>query len=309
MNKTDEELLVLFLEHVKREGLVVNYVQITREGKLSAEYCRIGKTRLQTWSLAKGVVSCAAGIAVDEGLVALDEKIADIFPEYLPKEPSELLRRITIDNLLTMSCGLEKPLFFGDDPEKYRAKDWIRTFFSAPFAYEPGTHWQYSNFNTYMVSCAIERRAGCNLLEYLRNRLFEPIGIGNPEWTLCPMGHVYAANGLYLTIDELSAFGRLILNQGTFDGRDIVPSAYMKKATSRLIDNSCLRTEDNKAYSGYGYGYQFLMNPNDGFRSEGKFGQFCIAVPRSGTVVAVMSLDDKAYRIGTLLFEDIIGSL
>ena len=177
-------------------------------------------------------MSCAAGIALDEGLIRLDEKIVDIFPEYAPENPEGYLGDVTLENMLTMTTGLESSLFFCDWPERYTTPDWIRYFFeNAKVIKKPGTEWLYSNFNTYMISCAIEKRAGVNLLEYLRNRFFEPLGIGNPDWTLCPKGHVHAANGLYVNIDEFTRYGQMILHKGNYNGKQLVPESYMKMAT------------------------------------------------------------------------------
>ena len=308
---TDRELLADFALEALGEGLNVNYAQIWREGQMTAEYKRISvKTRLNTWSASKGFVSCAAGIALDEGLIRLDERIVDIFPEYVPTNPGAILPRITLEHLLTMTSGLAESLFFCDWPERYVTKDWIRYFFNAPFSSEPGTQWLYSNFNTYILSCAIERRAKTNLLEYLRNRLFEPIGIGNPDWTMCPMGHVHAANGLYVTIDELSRYGQMLCNMGVYNGRRIVPEAYIRVATSNLVDNSACRTPENETYSGFGYGYQFIVNPDGrSFRSEGNYGQYCVVIPDKGVVVTVMSLEGRFSRIGALLWKSIIDNL
>ena len=87
MNK-DQNLINEFAIKTLKENLNVMYAQIWREGQLTAEYKRMPvKTRLNTWSACKGVVSCAAGIALDEGLIRLDEKIVDIFPEYAPENP------------------------------------------------------------------------------------------------------------------------------------------------------------------------------------------------------------------------------
>ena len=236
------------------------YAQIWREGQLTAEYKRMPvKTRLNTWSACKGVVSCAAGIALDEGLIRLDEKIVDIFPEYAPENPEGYLGDVTLENMLTMTTGLESSLFFCDWPERYTTPDWIRYFFeNAKVIKKPGTEWLYSNFNTYMISCAIEKRAGVNLLEYLRNRFFEPLGIGNPDWTLCPKGHVHAANGLYVNIDEFTRYGQMILHKGNYNGKQLVPESYMKMATSNLVDNSVAGSPGN-LYSGFGYGYHIVL--------------------------------------------------
>lgn len=304
----DQYILSEFAVDTLKQNLNVMYAQIWREGQCTAEYKRMPvKTRLNTWSACKGVVSCAAGIALDDGLIHLDDKLVDIFPEYVPENPEGYLAEVKLEHLLTMTSGLASSLFFCDWEERYTTKDWVEYFFAhASFADEPGTHWLYSNFNTYMLSCAIERRAGKNLLEYLRDRFFEPLGIGNPDWTFCPKGHVHAANGLYVTIDELANYGNMIMNMGRFNNRQIVPEAYMKKATSNLVDNSCLRKPDN-LYSGFGYGYQFVMNPEPGsFRSDGNYGQFCLAYPEKNTVVVVMSLEGKFEKIGNSIWKIVI---
>lgn len=308
MNR-DQELMNEFAIRTLKDNLNVMYAQIWREGKMTAEYKRMSvKTRLNTWSACKGVVSCAAGIALDDGLIRLDEKVINIFPEYAPKNPEDFLPEVTLEHMLMMSSGLESSLFFCDWPERYTTPDWIEYFFkNARFTKKPGTEWLYSNFNTYIVSCAIEKRAGMNLLEYLRYRFFEPVGIGNPDWTLCPKGHVHAANGLYVNADELSRYGHLIMHMGKYNGKQIVPEEYMRKATSCLVDNSIAREEGN-LYSGFGYGYQFNMNPEPNtFRSDGNYGQFCLAYPERDMVITVMSLEEKFQMIGNYLWENIVS--
>lgn len=303
----DKELLQKFAIDTLKDNLNVMYAQIWREGKKTAEYTRMPvKTRLNTWSACKGVVSCAVGIALNEGLLTLDEKILDIFPEYAPADPGSYLPQVTLEHMLTMTTGLESSLFFCDWEERYEVHDWAKYFFQASFTKRPGSEWLYSNFNTYMLSCVIEKRAGVNLLEYLRERFFEPVGIRNPDWTLCPKGHVHAANGLYVTIDELSNYGNLIMNMGNYNGRQIVPKSYMEKATSNLVDNSAAKSEGN-LYSGFGYGYQFVMNPEENsFRSDGNYGQFCIAYPDKGVVIAVMSLESRFHMIGNHIWNTIV---
>lgn len=292
-----------FVIDTLKENRVVLYAQIHQGGHKVAEYRRLsGRTRFNVWSVAKGVVSCAAGIALDEGLIRIDEPIGEIFTEYMPADPGPNLPRITIEHLLTMTSGLAKPLFFADSPERYTTVDWVAHFFQAAFTHEPGSAWLYSNFNTYLVSCAIERRAGQNLVEYLRHRFFAPIGIHGPDWVLDPMGRCLAANGLALTIDELSRYGELIKNFGRFEGRQVVPEAYLRRATSRLAENRGPVPWENA-----GYGYQFLLNPEPGaFRSEGRLGQYVLAYPEQDTVVSVMSIEDDFHRVGRLLWQDIV---
>jgi len=301
------EFLRDFTERAKREGLVINYVKVLRGGEVVDEYSRLPtKTRLNSWSVSKSVVSLAAGIARDEGLIRLDERICDAFPEYVPENPSPNLTDIRLTDMLTMTTGLKSPLYFADDPERYTTKDWIKPFFDAEFTKRPGEQFLYSNFNTFVLSCLIEKRAGTNLLYYLWDRLLEPIGIGNPEWTLDPNGHVHAANGLYLTIDEMANIGQLLLQKGEWKGKQLVPADYIEEATGQRTmipgpPGSYARDIWN------GYGYFFWINPDGSYRADGKLGQYIMVLPEKDAVIATMSLEGKS--IFSAVWEEIAQKL
>ena len=298
------------------DNLHINYVQVYKDGKLVEEYNRIPvKTRLNTWSSSKGVVSIAAGIAIGEGKLNLDEYLVDCYPEYKDCIKDENLKKVQLKHMLTMTTGLKKPLFFCDGPDRYTTKDWAKYFFeNAELAYEPGEAFMYSNFNTYMVSRLIENRVGQNLLEYLRERLFEPMGMHNPDWTLCPMGHVHAANGLYFTIDEYAKYGELIRNKGKVGDKQLVPIEYMEKALSPII--SLKEVDKNGIFyngkdNGY-YGYQFWISENQKMiHEDGNYGQYLQIFPEQGITVAVMSLDggEKYAKIGQYFWKYIASKI
>ncbi|MDR3171779.1 MAG: beta-lactamase family protein [Treponema sp.] len=286
-----------YINRVNAEKKNILYAQLRQGGQVREEYSRFPqKTRLNLMSISKSVVSVGAGIAIDEGLISLDEKICEAFPEYVPDNPSHNLLAIKVRHLLTMSSGLAAPLFFADDPERYTVKDWIAYFFTAGFDRPPGERFLYSNFNTYMISCLIEKRAKQNLLEYLRNRLFEPLGIGNPDWTLCPKGHVHAANGLYFNIDELGFFGEMLLREGAAAGRQLVSKAYIREAAAKQIETLKVYEQEQR-YQTYGYGYQFWMTPMPNtFICNGNYGQYCLVLPEKEMVISVMSLEGNSYK-------------
>ena len=273
-----------FIEGMKRQEKVVNYVQVRQKGEIIFDWGRLNrKSRLNTWSVSKSFISVAVGIAMDEGLLTLEEKICDSFREYLPQNPSENLLNLTVRHLLTMTTGVENPLFFDNDPERYVTEDWIAYFFSQEFPFEPGERFLYCNFNTYMLGCLIEKKAGMDIMEYLTPRLFTPLKIYSPDWTRCPKKHIHAANGLYLTIDEFGNFGEMVLNGGVFDGKRIVSKEYLDMATKNQMPEEW----DLK------YGFQFWMNPDGkGFRADGKYGQYIIILPEKEMVVSVQSLSE-----------------
>lgn len=178
-----QEILDIFLEKSKQHHSNIIYAQIYKNDVLKEEFRLFPvKTRLNIWSISKPFVAMAAGIAEREGLITLDEYIYPWFEKYFPSDPSENLYKIKICDLLTMSSGQKDPLFFCDGPERYREKDWVRYFFqNDSFPYTPGTHFVYSNFCSYILSVLLEEKSGTGLLNYLRYRLFEPIGIPNPD--------------------------------------------------------------------------------------------------------------------------------
>ena len=290
------------VEAAKSEQIVLNYVQVHRGGHITEDWGRLAsKTRLNTWSASKSFISAAVGIAMDEGLVTLEDRLSDAFPEYMPEEPQKSLAELTVRDMLTMTTGLAGPLFFGDDPERYATQDWIAYFFAQDFPHPNGERFLYSNFNTYMLACLLERKAGMPFMEFARPRLLTPIGILSPDWTVCPGGHVHAANGLYITIDELANFGQMLLQGGVFGGRRVVSAEYLREA----VRNQMPPTEKNVKY-----GWQFWLPEDESyFYASGKFGQYCIVLPEKDAVIAVQSLDSREREILPLIEEFVIAEL
>jgi len=273
-----------FIEEIQKKNMVVNYVQVRRNGGIIEDYSRLqSKTRLNTWSACKSIVSVAVGIAMDEGLMDPEEKMCDSFPEYLPEQMDKSLETLTVRDMLTMTTGLDNALFFGDDPIRYRTNDWVKYFFEQSFPHKNGVKFLYSNFNTYMLACLLERKVKQNFCEYLKPRLFDPLEIYSPDWTTCPKGHVHAANGLYLTIDELTRFGQMLLNKGIYNGHRVVSEQYLAEATRNQMPSAETKVK---------YGYQFwLPQSEEYYYAAGKFGQYCIVHPKKNAVVAVQSLE------------------
>lgn len=184
-----EQIFKEFLKKTDEEKQVINYVQIRQCGKVVLDYARLEqKTRLNTWSVSKSFISIAVGIAIDEGIITLDERICESFKEYLPDNPDKNLTDITVRHMITMTTGLEWQLFFGDDEERYKTQDWIKYFFDQKFLYAAGEKFLYCNFNTYMLGCLIEKKTEMDIMEYLKPRLFTPLEIYSPDWTRCPGG-------------------------------------------------------------------------------------------------------------------------
>ncbi len=128
-----------------------------------------------------------------------------------------------------MCLGQEKAELMGAQRPVYEEEDWVKMSLAFPFVYEPGTKFVYNNVGPYLAGVLVERRAGCDLVSYLYPRLFKPLGIARPTWELDPYGHVFGAGGLFLTMDELHKLGLLYLQNGNWNGKQLVPESWVKK--------------------------------------------------------------------------------
>lgn len=273
-----------FLDAAERKGLELHSFMIVRHGKVAAEgwwapYKPEHPHML--FSLSKSFTSTAIGIAVREGLLAVNDKVASFFPEEAPRTPSVYQAGLEVRHLLSMSTGHAK-----DSLEWMRQgepENWVRDFLHAPVDYEPGTHFVYNNGASYLLSAIVQKASGETLLDYLRPRLFEPLGIAEAAWDTCPRGICYGGWGLSLTTESIAKFGQLYLQNGMWHGERLVPEEWVRAATVKQVSNG----EGDESDWKQGYGYQFWRCRYGAYRGDGMFGQFCIVLPGQDTVIAI----------------------
>lgn len=286
------ELVKKFIEEAEKNDFFLIAGQIRKDGEVVDEWTRFeAKPRFETFSIAKTFTALGAGIAIDEGLITLDERLVDSFPEASYDITNENALSITVQDLLTMSSGLSEAMLWRDGNERKYERDWIRYFYkNGKFDHKPGTTFLYNNVNTYMLSCLIEKKSGQNLREYLRYRLFEPLNIPNVEWTSCPMGHTVAANSLSINVDEMGRFGQLLANGGEFNGKRIVSESYVKEMMKTHIESDEVIPLNPPI--DVGYGYQIWIDEiNNAAYLWGIFGQYCIVLPEKNVVITTMGLE------------------
>ena len=146
---------------------------------------------------------------------------------------------------------------------------------------EPGTVFAYSQPCTYTLAAIIQRATGMPLSEYLRPRLFDPLGIGEVGWLTWPPGREQGFSGLFARTEDIAKLGQLYLQRGRWGEGQLLGERYVEQATSRQIDTP---DQDNVDWR-QGYGFQFWM-ARHGYRGDGAFGQFCIILPEQDAVVA-----------------------
>ena len=287
--------IVGFIRTLDEKHLHIHSFRFLRHDKVIAEsfYAPYRPENLHMlFSLSKSFTSTAVGFAVKEGLIRLSDPLLSFFEGKLKGEPCENMKKITVKHLLTMNTGHEtEPQTTDNSPES----DWVRFFLESYVPDEPGTHFLYNTFGTYMLSAIVEKATGMSLLEYLRPRLFEPLGLSEDAWwEKSPQGISTGGYGLNLRLDDLMRFGTLYLHRGNWEGRQILPEAWVDEASSFWSDNGAGVAPENKGDWNMGYGYQFWRcKPEGVYRGDGAFGQYCIIMPKQDMVfVANSGLDD-----------------
>ncbi len=153
--------------------------------------------------MSKRFTSTAIGLAIAEGKLSLADEVLKTFPDDAPSEPSNNHKSMRLSDLLRMATGHQtEPPRTGDAP-------WTKTFLAQPVPFKPGTHFLYNTSATYMQSAMVQKATGQTVLEYLRPRLFEPLGIEKPTWELSPQGISTGGYGLSIRTEDIAKFGQL----------------------------------------------------------------------------------------------------
>ena len=228
-------------------------------------------------SLSKSFTSTAVGMAVAEGKLSIDDPVTKFFPDELPAEQSAKLKMMRVRDLLTMSTGHQEEPKFTPDTR------WVKSFLAHPVPHKPGAHFQYNSPATYMCSAIVQKVTGEKVVDYLKPRLFEPLGIENPEWAESPQGVSVGGWGLKVKTEDIAKFGQLYLQKGQWNGKQLIPASWVEMATSKQVSNG---SDPSKDWD-QGYGFQFWRCRHNAFRGDGAFGQFCVVIPEQDAVVAI----------------------
>lgn len=234
------------------------------------------------FSLSKSFTSTAVGLAVHEGLLTVDDRLVDFFPDELPATVSANLAAMRVRHLLTMTTGHAEDTL--NRTVRATEQNWVKKFLALPVEHEPGAPFVYNSGATYMLSAIVQKLTGQPLVDYLRPRLFDPLGIDYAVWESCPLGINTGGWGLNITTDSIARFGQLYLQKGVWQGQQLIPSAWIAAATSYQTPNN----GDNPDWA-QGYGYQFWMCRHGAYRGDGAFGQYCIVMPEQDAILAITS--------------------
>ena len=290
--------------------VVLHNLMIVKDGKVVVE-----ETFDPEWpadrpqhvfSASKTFTALAVGLAVDDGLMTVEDKVIDYFPDKLPAEVNDNLRNLKVKDLLTMQCGhttdptwdtmaaydstnMELPLKPG--------ADLAAAFLNHPFEHEPGTYFTYNSLCTYMASAIVQKVCGKTIRDYLDERIFKPLGIQTPDWDMDEEGVCCGGWGLHLRLEDMAKAGQLMLQKGRWNGKQLISAEWIEEQTRKHIDNypNGLTAEQIDMPPFYpitrndwvaGYGYQTWRNTIGGYRADGAWGQMIVVLPEKNAVIA-----------------------
>lgn len=235
-------------------------------------------------SASKSVISALVGIAIDKGIIdSVDVKVADYFPELIGASGDEDKRQITIENLLTMQSGLETT-----SNRNYGkwvlSENWIEFALQQPLVAEPGTRMLYSTGSTHLLSAIVTKASGMSAKQFAQEHLSGPLGFSMSYWSQDPQGIYFGGNDMEMTPRQMLRFGRLYLNEGVYDNRQVISSVW--------VDESHKPRARSPRGQGRFYGYGWWLRDLAGMQvpvAWGYGGQLIFVVKELDLVVVATS--------------------
>ena len=241
-----------------------------------------------THSMCKSITGMAVGFLVEEGKLELSENIYKIFHDKGSTWAKMFRPEVTVENLLTMTSGVtfnESGIVSGND--------WLESYLNAPVSEKPGTKFQYNSLNSYVLSAIITERTGMPMDEYLKPRLFEPLGITDYLWEKCPRGITKGGWGLFMHTEDMAKLGQLYLNKGKWNGKQIIPESWAEASVTKKVDS---------IEGTYGYGYQLWMEERPGsFEYNGMLGQNVLIYPDIDMVIVTNAGNEELFQDNVML--------
>ncbi|WXG42574.1 MAG: serine hydrolase [Promethearchaeati archaeon SRVP18_Atabeyarchaeia-1] len=242
-------------------------------------------------SAGKSITSILIGIAIDKGFIRnVSQRVVDFFPGWQIANLDSRKRNMTLWHLLTMTTGLawdEWTLPYSDYRNSFHAMydsgNWAQYFLNLPMAFQPGEKWVYCSGASLLLGVIIQQTSNYSVASFARKFLFDPIGVGDVAWDTALGGYYDTAGGLYMTPRDMAKVGYLMLNNGTWNGEEIVSAGWVAESTK----TSLRQHMTNPIVADFvGYGYQWWTYPLiDGYFASGYGGQHIYVVPYLDLVV------------------------
>ncbi len=267
----------------------LNSLMVLKDGKVIYEkydYAHDATCLHIMWSASKTFTATAVGFAVQDGLMTVNDLVADYFePEELGEDPDGYFQKLTVKDLLIMSSGLKRD-FIAEPGDEWLEHPSLCTL-KGGWEFEPGTKFRYNSMNTYLAGVIVSKVTGKRLSDYLNEKLFTPLGIKEYEWEQSNEGYDYGGWGLFISVENFAKMGQFFLQRGVWEGKRILADSWFDEAmTAQIYQGHDGPTPDGNEWT-QGYGYQMWCCTHGAYRLDGAWGQFCIIIPEKNAVIAM----------------------
>lgn len=253
-----------------------------------------------TFSACKSVTSLAVGMLIDDGKLSVDDKIVSVFDKQVSPIARLKLGALRIEDVLTMRSGI---VF--NEAEAMTDTDWLKCYLNSAVTGEIGKTFRYNSLNTYLLSSIVRKVSGRSMTGFLRERLYEPLGIGSYFWETCPQGTEKGGWGLYIRPEDFAKIGQLVLQNGIWQGRRLISEEYLRRATEA-------HAKAPEEYGDFDYGYQIWRSRrHDWFLFNGMLSQNVLGMRDSGILIVTNAGNDEMFQQGNYfkLVERYFGGL
>ncbi len=280
----------LMLKNIDDYEYPANSVVVVNQGTIVREryYHDFSyNTQFNTYSVTKSFTSALVGIAIDQGIIgSVDDPVVSYFPDTAFDNDSPEKQSVTIRHVLTMTSGFD----YGEDPTLAPpvAGSVAIHVLNSPVTREPGTSWVYDSQAPSILTRIIEIQSNKSFTDFANESLFGPLGIHEVAWGTDDSGLAYGGFGLYLTSREMAKLGQLFLQDGLWNGEQIISKEWVQESTSSHMPNNVQFVYSVRPSGDYGY----LWWTYDGFYvASGLHGQRIIVNPGNEYVLIFTSLD------------------
>jgi CubicO group peptidase (beta-lactamase class C family) len=283
----DPSVLNGILDDIYNLDMEIHSVIVVRNGYIVMENYTgyyTPYTRHTIQSCTKSIISALIGIAIDKGYIDnVSQRVIDFFPNITIENMDSWKQEITIENCLTMTMGNtwhEVDIPYSDPLNDlfamYGSNDMWKYVLDRPMEREPGFEWTYNSGGVELLGGILEKATGYRVTDFAREFLFEPIGINGFDWWLVPASGQYGVSGgLYLTPRDMARFGYLFLNNGTWNGTQVISSEWVKHSTDTYYNTGW-----------YDYSYLWWAIPDTGiYEATGHYEQKIYVIPEHNIVV------------------------
>jgi CubicO group peptidase (beta-lactamase class C family) len=287
----DSTLIIDMTDKIIREEFKrIDGLLILRNNKLVYEEYFHGYSESvphNIYSATKSITSILTGIAIEKGMItSVDDLILPLLPEYTSYDnPDPRKSEITIRHLLNMSSGLDCDDWNANtESNMNQSDDWVKFTLDLPQVYDPGTHGSYCTGGVVTLGQIIENQSEMRLDQFAGQNLFEPLGITNYKWKTSGDGRISGGGGeLYLRPRDMAKIGLTMLNNGVWDGNQVIPQNWVVQSMQNYITLP-------GPFTGYGFlwwkqAFTRNNNPVNAFFASGNGGQEIFVLPSEQMVI------------------------